>query len=127
MRMIMLVLAGGLALAGCQQEIEAPTTRGVCWQMVRPPHAPVKFNVVARDQPDLEHCAGELEKMRENFQALGAPQGVIVGAYQSQYLFLDRGTVFTSQTLEGMRFPFMVRTSDGRLVAVGGTPSEPSQ
>ena len=38
-----------------------------------------------------------------------------IGAYQGNYLFLGRNGVFTSTSLEGARWPALVRTSDGRL------------
>jgi hypothetical protein len=85
-----------------------------------------KFNVLARGVPDLEHCAAELEKMRINFAALGLPQNAITGAYQGQFLFLNRYGVFTAQALSGYQYPFMVRTGDGRLAMPGAMP-QPSQ
>ena len=121
-------LAGGLALAGCAKQIEAPTDRGVCWHLVQPPHAQPKFNVLARGLPDLEHCAAELEKMRLSFQALGVPQGdLTMGAYQGQFLFLQREGAFTSATANGFRYPFMVRTGDQRLAIPGAMPPQPEQ
>lgn len=122
-----LVLATATALAGCQKQIEAPADTGVCWHMVRPPNAPVKFNVLARGVPDLEHCAAALEQMRVSFQSLGVPQGNITGAYQGQYLFLNRYGVFTAQTLTGYQYPFMVRTGDGRLAIPGAMPQSGGQ
>jgi hypothetical protein len=112
------------SLGGCQKQIEAPEDRGVCWQMVEPPKAPPKFNQLATGVPDLEHCAAELEKMRVSFQSLGVPQGDITGAYQGQFLFLNRYGVFTAQALNGYQYPFMVRTGDGRLAVPGAMPQQ---
>jgi hypothetical protein len=118
-----------LAVAGflgaCQQHVDAPIDRGVCWHMVSIKGQP-KFNVLARGVPDLEHCAAELEKMRINFVSLGLPQNDITGAYQGQFLFLNRYGVFTAQSLNGYEYPFMVRTGDGRLAMPGAMP-QPSQ
>jgi hypothetical protein len=74
-------MACAVTLAACDKQIDAPIDKGVCWHMVTVGGQP-KFNVLARDQADLEHCASELEKMRINFQSLGLPQGDITGAYQ---------------------------------------------
>jgi hypothetical protein len=115
-------------LGGCTQEISAPGDRGVCWHMVQPPKGPPKFNVLARDVPDLEHCAAQMEKMRINFQSLGlTQQGDLVGAYQTQFLFLNRYGAFTSQTLTGFHYPFLVRTGDGRLAVPGAMPQNSGQ
>jgi hypothetical protein len=75
----------------------------------------------------MEHCAAELEKMRISFQSLGVPQGDITGAYQSQFLFINRYGVFTAQSLTGYQYPFMVRTGDGRLAMPGAMPRTPGQ
>ena len=117
-------LLTGASLSACEKQIEAPTDRGVCWQMVQPPNVPPKFNQLATGTPDLEHCAGELEKMRVSFQSLGVPQGDITGAYQGQFLFLNRYGVFTSERLTGYHYPFMVRTGDGRLAVPGAMPPQ---
>ncbi|MGH7022126.1 MAG: hypothetical protein ACREEB_00895 [Caulobacteraceae bacterium] len=125
--MLALALAAAAPLGACEKQIEAPVDMGVCWQMVQPPKAPPKFNVLARGVPDLEHCAAELEKMRVSFQSLGVPQGDITGAYQGQFLFLNRYGVFTSQTLKGYQYPFLVRTGDGRLAVPGAMPQNGGQ
>ena len=125
---IAILTGGAMALTGCEKQLEAPMDRGVCWHLVQPPHAPPKFNVLARNQPDLEHCAAELEKMRISFMGLGLPQGSqTVGAYQGQFLFLKKEGAFTSATANGFAYPFMVRTGDGRLAVPGAMPQQPEQ
>jgi hypothetical protein len=62
--------------------------------------------------------------MRVSFQSLGVPQGDITGAYQGQFLFLNRYGVFTAQALNGYQYPFMVRTGDGRLAVPGAMPQQ---
>jgi hypothetical protein len=119
-------LAGAALLQGCENQVEATSDRGVCWHMVTVAGKP-KFNVLARGQADLEHCAAELEKMRISFQSLGVPQGDITGAYQGQFLFINRYGVFTAQDLTGYQYPFMVRTGDGRLAMPGAMPQQPGQ
>jgi hypothetical protein len=49
----------------------------------------------------------------------------VTGAYQGQFLFLDPRGVFTAQTIDGYRYPFMVRTGDGRLAVPGAMPRAP--
>lgn len=126
MNLTKLLVAGGfvLALGGCQKQLEAPLDRGVCWHLVQLPGGKTRFNRLADNQPDLEHCAAQLEIMRLRFRALGAAQIYVTGAYQGAFLFLQPEGVFTSQTFRGYRYPFMVRTGDGRLAIPGAMPLE---
>lgn len=111
-------------LAGCAKQVEAPTDTGVCWHMATTKEGVVKFNRLANNVPDLEHCAAQLEAMRIKFMALGGNKSDIVGSYQGSYLFLQREGVFTAQKLDGARYPFMVRTGDGRLATPGAMPQQ---
>jgi len=113
-----------LVLVGCQKQLEAPGDRGVCWHLVQLPDGKVRFNRLADHQPDLEHCAAQLEMMRLRFVALGSTQTYLTGAYQGQFLFIQPEGVFTAPTFKGYRFPFMVRTGDGRLAVPGAMPLE---
>ena len=103
------------ALAGCEQKIEAPYDKGVCWHVVPLTGGKVKFNKLSENRPNLESCAASLEGMRERFLGLGGNQEDVVGAYQGNFLFLGRAGVFTGTSLGGARWPALVRTSDGRL------------
>jgi hypothetical protein len=111
-----------LALTACQKQLQAPIDRGVCWHLVQLPGGKVKFNRLAGGQPDLEHCAAQLEAMRVRFNALGAGQEYVTGAFQGQFLFLQPEGVFTAPSYNGYRYPFMVRTGDGRLAMPGAMP-----
>ncbi len=113
-----------LPLAGCGKHIDAPADRGVCWHMAVTRDGKVKFNRLAENVPDLEHCAAQLEAMRIKFMSLGGTKSEIVGDYQGTFLFLQREGVFTAQTFEGTRYPFMVRTGDGRLAVPGAMPQQ---
>jgi hypothetical protein len=117
-------VAGAVCLAGCAKQLEAPTDRGVCWAMAQLPNGTIRFNRLAQDQPDLEHCAAQLEIMRLRFKALGSTQTQLTGAYQGQFIFIQPEGVFTAQTYDGYRFPFLVRTGDGRLAMPGAMPSQ---
>jgi hypothetical protein len=120
----MLSFAGALLASGCAKQVEAPTDRGICWALAKLPNGAVRFNKLAQNQPDLERCAAQLEIMRLRFRALGSPQTEITGAYQGQFLFLQPEGVFTAQTYDGYRFPFLVRTGDGRLAMPGAMPQQ---
>ena len=58
----------------------------------------------------------------ERALSLGAGEDAVTGAYQGQFLFLDPRGVFTAQAYDGYRYPFMVRTGDGRLAIPGAMP-----
>jgi hypothetical protein len=108
-----------LALAACAPTVKAPTDTGVCYSLGAVTDGKAKFNVVATGVPDMEHCAAQLEAMRIRFLQLGGTNNEITGAYQGNFLFLQREGVFTSERYEGARFPFLVRTGDGRLAVPG--------
>src|SRR5580698_576708 len=97
---VALVAAGALCLAGCTKQLEAPTDRGVCWAMAQLPNGTTRFNKLAQNQPDLEHCAAQLEIMRLRFRALGSSQTQLTGAYQGQFIFIQPEGVFTAQTYD---------------------------
>ncbi len=119
---VLLAFGAAAMLAGCEKSLEAPVDRGVCWHLVSLPGGRVKFNPLARNVTDLEHCAAQLEMMRVLFLSLGGQQTSVTGVFQGQYLFVQPGGVFTSQTYAGFRYPFMVRTGDGRLAMPGAIP-----
>jgi len=121
---VLTAVLAAAALAGCSKDLEAPTDPQVCWHMATLPNGHVRFNRLAANQPDMEHCAAQLEAMRVRFAGLGVSQDELVGAYQGQFLFLDRNGIFTAQRYEGNRYPFLVRTGDGRLAMPGAMPSQ---
>ena len=122
--------SGLLALAGCEQAVKAPFDRGVCYAVEQGDGSePPRFNKVADDQPQIEFCAARLEEVRLRFSRLGAARQEIVGAYQGQFIFIDRRGVWIAQSLNGGRFNLLARTGDGRLAmpgaiqrAIDGTP-----
>ena len=114
-----LTVLGALALTGCSRTLEAPSDQGVCYAMATLKDGNVRFNALASKVPDLEHCAAALEGMRVRFNQLGASNRELTGAYQGQFIFLQPEGVFTSSRYSGIRYPFLVRTGDGRLAAPG--------
>ena len=127
---IMVVGAGAVALVACENAVEAPFDREVCYAVeVGAEGEPPRFNKVADNQPQIEFCAARLEEVRLRFLRLGGSRQEITGSYQGQFIFIDRGGVWLSQTLDGGRFNAMARTGDGRLAmpgaiqrAIDGTP-----
>ncbi|HYD28248.1 hypothetical protein [Brevundimonas sp.] len=134
--------AGALTLTACNSSVEAPYEPGVCFAVTagEAGEDPV-FNKLADNQPQLEHCAARLEEMRLTFLRQGGSRQEITGAYQGQYIFIDREGIWIGKSLDGARFIFMARTGDGRLavpgaiirdetgrpVAVAAPPSPPGQ
>jgi len=124
------IAVGALSLAACEKAVEAPFDRGVCYavEVGAEGEAP-RFNKVADNQPQIEFCAARLEEVRLRFLRMGGSRQEITGSYQGQFIFIDRGGVWLSQTLDGGRFNAMARTGDGRLAmpgaiqrAIDGTP-----
>jgi hypothetical protein len=118
-RPALIAVATGLALAGCAQPVQAPFDPGVCYAVERPEGEDVQFNVVARDQAQIEMCAARLEEMRLRFQRMGSTRREVTGAFQGQFVFIDGRGVSFSRTLEGARFFALARTGDGRLAVPG--------
>jgi len=123
-RLSVLALLALVGLAACAPEVEAPTDRGVCWRMIAPKGAKPKFLKLTENQPDLEHCASNLEAVRIRFLSLGATVDEVDGAYQGEFIFIDKRGVFVAPSLNATPFPALVRTGDGRL-AVPGAVSQP--
>ncbi len=124
------IAAVALSLAACEKAVEAPFDQGVCYavEVGAEGEAP-RFNKVADNQPQIEFCAARLEEVRLRFLRMGGSRQEITGSYQGQFIFIDRGGVWLSQTLDGGRFNAMARTGDGRLAmpgavqrAIDGTP-----
>ncbi len=115
---ILLAAAAAAALAACHPAIEAPGASGVCYHLAAIENGKPKFNVVAQNVPDMEHCAAHLEAMRVRFLSLGGSITNIVGSYQGNFLFLGPDGVFTSDSYNGPRYPFLVHSGDA-LVPVG--------
>jgi hypothetical protein len=111
-----------VSLAACAPEVEAPTDRGVCWRMITPKGGKPKFLKLTENQPDLEHCASNLEAVRIRFLSLGGTIDEVDGAYQGEFIFIDKHGVFVAPSLNATPFPALVRTGDGRLGIPGSAP-----
>jgi len=83
----------------------------------------LKYNKLVQAD-SLEKCAANLEAMRIKFLRMGGSQQDIYGAYQANFLFLQKEGVLTSTSLEGPRYVALVRTGDGRLAIPGAMPQQ---
>ena len=126
MRAQVAIVLTAMVLAACGQTVRAPDERNVCFHVVAPEgEGEVRFNVLAEDQESIEQCAARLEEMRLRFLRLGGNNREVTGAYNGQFLFIDRAGVWISQKLDGGRFFALARTGDGRLAIPGVIPQEP--
>jgi hypothetical protein len=83
-----------------------------------------RFFKLSQNQPDLEHCAANLEAMRLKFLRMGGGLDEVDGAYQGEFIFIDKRGVFTAQSLDAIPFPTLVRTGDGRLAQPGAASQD---
>jgi hypothetical protein len=117
------VLVAMLALGACAKKTTPPGDPGVCYHVVPQKDGSLKYNKLVQTE-SLEKCAANLEAMRIKFLRLGGSQQDIYGAYQANFLFLQREGVLTSTSLEGPRYVALVRTGDGRLAIPGAMPQQ---
>jgi hypothetical protein len=119
-----LAALSSLALVGCQKRTRPPGDVGVCFHVVQQKDGALKYNRLPNTQPTMEHCAAALEAMRVKFLRMGGSHRDMVGAYQGNFIFLQREGVFTSPSLEQNRYLALVRTGDGRLAIPGAMPQQ---
>ncbi len=118
-----LTLLAALAVTGCAKKTVPPGDARVCFHVVPQKDGSLKYNkLVMADS--LEKCAANLEAMRIKFLTLGGSNSNIYGAYQANFLFLEKEGVMTSTSLEGPRYVALVRTGDGRLAIPGAMPQQ---
>ena len=113
------LLTAAVALGACEEAVEAPLDRGLCYAVGNSPDGKIKFNVVARNIPNIESCAAQLEGMRLRFLRLGGQNRELSGAYQGNFIFLRPEGIFRAQRWEGNQYLMLVRSGDGRLVIPG--------
>lgn len=124
MRLALLIAVAATALAACGQRLEPPRDIGVCFALNFDKNGEAQFNPVAENMPNMENCAAQLEGMRLRFARMGAPMDRVVGTYQGAFIFIRPEGVFTAKTYEGVQYPALVRTGDGRLAVPGVMPVE---
>jgi hypothetical protein len=118
---LLVLAAAALALSACAKKTTPPGDAGVCFHVVPQKDGSMKYNKLVQ-AASLEVCAANLEAMRIKFLTLGGSQQEIYGAYQANFLFLQKEGVLTSTSLEGPRYVALVRTGDGRLAIPGAMP-----
>ena len=111
------------ALCACQKQTEPPGTTGVCYHVVPQKDGTLKYNKLVM-APNLETCAANLEAMRIKFLRMGGTAQEILGAYQANFIFVQREGIFSGTSLEGPRYPALVRTGDGRLAVPGSVQAQ---
>lgn len=107
------------ALSGCAPRVKSPEEPGVCYFIGHPTPKEVKFNVLARNVPDLEHCAVLLYNLRMNLLKTGTAGDETDGAYANSFLYAYNTEVRYALHYEGPAFPFLVKAPDNRLVSPG--------
>ena len=120
---VLTVTAAALALTACAKKTTPPGDPGICYHVVPQKDGSMKYNKLVQAK-SLETCAANLEAMRIRFLTLGGNQQEIYGAYQANFLFLQKEGVLTSTSLEGPRYVALVRTGDGRLAIPGAMPQQ---
>ena len=123
-RTALVVGLSALALSACAKRTLPPGDAGVCYHVAAQPGGALKFNKLPSKQPSLEYCAAALEAMRVKFLNLGGSNRNLVGAYQGNFIFLQKEGIFTASSLEGHRYLALVRTGDGRLAIPGAMPQQ---
>lgn len=116
-------LAAAVALSACAKRTEPLGTAGMCYHVVVQKDGSLKYNKVVAT-PNLETCAANLEALRLKFLRMGGSNDELLGAYQANFIFLQREGIFTSTTLEGPRYLALMRTGDGRLAIPGAMPQQ---
>lgn len=119
----LILLAAALALTACAKKTTPPGDAGVCYHVVPQNDGSLKYNKLVNTE-SLEKCAANLEAMRVKFLTLGGTSQELYGAYQANFLFLQKEGIFTSTSLEGPRYVALVRTGDGRLAIPGAMPQQ---
>ncbi|HSV04197.1 MAG TPA: hypothetical protein VLI41_13440 [Phenylobacterium sp.] len=123
LRTSLILFAAALALGACAKRTTPPGTAGVCYHVVFEKNGRLKYNRLV-NAPNLETCAANLEAMRLKFLGMGGSATELLGAYQSNFIFVEREGIFTSTSLEGPRYVALVRTGDGRLAIPGAMPQQ---
>jgi hypothetical protein len=89
-----LLLAG---MAACSSQPAAPSGAGLCWRMVEVADRQPEFRIIARDVPNLESCAAQLEGAR---LLEGQPT---TGAYNGHFIFATGEQITSAPTMNGTR------------------------
>jgi hypothetical protein len=120
-----LIAAAGLtSLGACAKRTLPPGDMGVCYHVVSQKGGTLRYNKVVEKVANLETCAANLEAMRVKFLRMGGSNRDIMGAFQGNFIFIQREGVFTAPDLEAHPYLALVRTGDGRLAIPGAMPQQ---
>jgi hypothetical protein len=122
MRALSILALAIMALGGCAKRTLPPGDVGVCYHVVQQKDQTLRYNKLVQNVPNLETCAANLEAMRVRFLRMGGSNRDIMGAYQGNFIFIQREGVFTAPSLEEHAYLALVRTGDGRLAIPGAMP-----
>lgn len=84
-------------LAACSSQAAAPSGAGLCWRMSDVADQQPRFRVIARDVPNLESCAVQLEGAR---MMEGRPTA---GAYNGYFIFATEEQITSAKWADGAR------------------------
>lgn len=124
MRTLLTLSLAALALGACSKRTLPPGDAGVCFYVAPLADGSLKYSRLVENVASLEQCAANLEAMRIRFLRMGGNRREIAGAYQGNFIFIEREGVFTAPSLEEHRYLALVRTGDGRLAIPGAMPME---
>jgi len=85
------------SLAACSAQTAAPSGAGLCWRMVEAAGQKPRFEVMARDVPNLESCAVQLEGAR---MMEGRPTS---GAYNGYFIFATEDQITSARAMDDAR------------------------
>ena len=117
--------AGAIVLMGvaaCSSPAPAPTGAGLCWRMFEVADQQSEFRIIARDVPNLESCAAQLEGAR---MMGGQPT---TGAYNGHFIFATEEQITSGPTMNGTRVRVFEaedrrRVQDGLQALIDSRPS----
>ena len=92
--------AGAILVAGmaaCSSQAPAPSGAGLCWRMFEVADQQPEFRIIARDVPNLESCAAQLEGAR---MMEGRPT---TGAYNGHFIFATGDQITSATSMNGTR------------------------
>ena len=94
------LLMGVILLAGmaaCSSQPAAPSGAGLCWRMFEVADQAPRFEILARDVPNLESCAVQQDGAR---MMEGRPT---TGAYHGHFIFATEEQITSAVTMNGTR------------------------
>ena len=95
----MIVLAGLLALAACEETLKPPLHTNVCWRLAPAMNGARDFRPMSNSVPNLQACAIQLEGLRLKHRA------PVTGAYQGQIIYVTKDEITAAASSKARRYP----------------------